>query len=221
MLLALLVTCQHPHFTLSHYQDHKISFEIMHVAILTFGLVVLTLGTSGFLLPRISDEGSIEMISDGTSDQASGLVRRKHLVPGPGSPGYGIGVSAGSVDPIPPGSGGQRIQRITPINPVVPNPQPATLQPATPPPETPPPETPPPETPPPGTPSPETPPSVDPKTKLSVDGIPIEPLIPQPNRPAVDQIRELDCELWFYGGKEFNAKPWYCTTGSASYEGGN
>ncbi|MCJ1269832.1 hypothetical protein MMC22_009725 [Lobaria immixta] len=194
----------------------------MRVAILTSGLIVLALGALGYPLPRIGDVGSVEMTSVATLDQVPELVRRKYLVPpGPGSPGYGIGISAGSVDPIPPGSGGPPIQRITPINPVVPNPQPATPPPATPPPETPPPETPPPETPPPETPSPETPPSVDPKTKLSVDGIPIEPLIPQPNRPAVDQIRELDCELWFYGGKEFNAKPWYCTTGSASYEGGN
>ena len=42
---------------------HKLPFDIMQVAILTFGLTVLALGASGYPLPRISNEGNIAITS--------------------------------------------------------------------------------------------------------------------------------------------------------------
>ncbi|MCJ1271844.1 hypothetical protein MMC22_011749, partial [Lobaria immixta] len=132
-----------------------------------------------------------------TLDQVPELVRRKYLVPpGPGSPGYGIGVSAGSVDPIPPGSGGPPIQRIKPLNPVTGNPQPVS-PPAV---VNPPPVNPQPVNPQPATPA--TPP-------VNSNVLPIPPPPPS-NLSATQKIRRLDCLRWWHSEAEFNAKPPYC-----------
>ncbi|MCJ1271843.1 hypothetical protein MMC22_011748 [Lobaria immixta] len=87
----------------------------MRVTILTFGLTVLTMGVLGYPLPRIGDERRM-------LDAESKLVRRQIE---PGTPGYGIGVSAGSVDPIPAGSGGPGGSNpVAPVNSAPVNPQP-------------------------------------------------------------------------------------------------
>lgn len=60
--LAFFVTFQHPHFSLFRF-NRPISFGIMRVAILTFGLTVLTLSASGYPLSTISNEGDPAMTS--------------------------------------------------------------------------------------------------------------------------------------------------------------
>lgn len=163
----------------------------MRVAILTFGLTILTLGVSGYPLPRSSDEGSMEMTSGGTLDQVPGLTRRKYLTAevGPGSPGYGIGVF--SVSPDPPAS--PPIQRIQPIAPITPSPQPVS-PPAV-------------VNPPAANPQPETP--ATPPVTQNPAPIPV-PIPVNPNRSAVEQIRRADCFRWLRGGEEYNARPAYC-----------
>ncbi|MCJ1271166.1 Activating transcription factor 7-interacting protein 1 [Lobaria immixta] len=191
----------------------------MRVAILTFGLTVPTLSVLGYALPRIVDEGSIEMASRSMLDPGLELVRREI---GPGSPGYGIGVSAGSVDPIPVGSGGPNpVAPVVPVNLAPVNPLPVTRESVTRESETPESVTTESVTPESVTPESATPESVTPE---SVTPQPVTPATPRvnkirpipfdPNTPAIQQIRTLDCEQWYFGEVRFNAKPPYCSNNS-------
>ena len=129
------------------------------------------------------------------------LVRREI---GPGSPGYGIGVSAGSVDPIPVGSGGPKpVAPVVPVNlaPVNPLPLPVTPESVTR-------ESVTPES---ATPESVIPQSVTPATPRVNK---IRPIPVDPNTPVIQQIRKLDCEQWYFGEVTFNAKPPYCSNNS-------